>query len=418
MRSYQYYIRNRYMRDPERRQIINNYLNDYNYFNKNNIKMSKIRKENMDQQIKIKQKKEKELHLPKMLYSNIFIGTKLPNISLENQEIRSKSFGNIRSEFIDNPIPFNNERYDKEYIEEMIKLNSQEEKLSNSHVGKPMLLFDDIYNCVDNLELSDKEKEEKEEKEEREEENKNNKINENYNEIKSNTIEQAVATYTESDIKNNSRNKRVIKEEEELFNLRYPKIKMSLATNLTDDSIVHKILEERRNYKQNLQFNDYGKYKFSRRGLNYPEVIPEDNLPNYNGDDSKEHIYFNYRKKVSNPNKIYTPIGSFNNKFNNELSRISRSYGKEESKGRFIKNPLINRYQNSIPYYDIYKDIKFVENRYLDKGRYKYKLLPLINAKMRNFDRLGQKIYQQNIQKRNGELVLNSIALDKSKFGV
>ena len=37
---------------------------------------------------------------------------------------------------------------------------------------------------------------------------------------------------------------------------------------------------------------------------------------------------------------------------------------------------------------------------------------------MRNFDRLGQKIYQQNIQKRNGELVLNSIALDKSKFGV
>ena len=294
----------------------------------------------------------------------------------------------------------------------MIKLNSQEEKLSNSHVGKPMLLFDDIYNCVDNLELSDKEKEEKEE------ENKNNKINENYNEIKSNTIEQAVATYTESDIKNNSRNKRVIKEEEELFNLRYPKIKMSLATNLTDDSIVHKILEERRNYKQNLQFNDYGKYKFSRRGLNYPEVIPEDNLPNYNGDDSKEHIYFNYRKKVSNPNKVYTPIGSFNNKFNNELSRISRSYGKEESKGRFIQNPLINRYQNSIPYYDIYKDIKFVENRYLDKGRYKYKLLPLINAKMRNFDRLGQKIYQQNIQKRNGELVLNSIALDKSKFGV
>ena len=165
----------------------------------------KYRKENMDQQIKIKQKKEKELHLPKMLYSNIFIGTKLPTISLDNQEIRSKSFGNIRSEFIDNPIPFNNERYDKEYIEEMIKLNSQEEKLSNSHVGKPMLLFDDIYNCVDNLELSDKEKEEKEEKEE---ENKNNKINENYNEIKSNTIEQAVATYTESDIKNNSRNKR------------------------------------------------------------------------------------------------------------------------------------------------------------------------------------------------------------------
>ena len=101
---------------------------------------------------------------------------------------------------------------------------------------------------------------------------------------------------------------------------------------------------------------------------------------------------------------------------NYELARISHSYGKEESKGRFLRNPLIDRYQNTIPYYDIYKDIKFVENRYLEKGRYKYKLLPLVNAKMRNFDRLGQKIYQMNLQKRNGELVLNSIGLDKSKL--
>ena len=37
---------------------------------------------------------------------------------------------------------------------------------------------------------------------------------------------------------------------------------------------------------------------------------------------------------------------------------------------------------------------------------------------MRNFDRLGQKIYQMNIQKRNGELVLNSIGLDKSKLAL
>ena len=37
-------------------------------------------------------------------------------------------------------------------------------------------------------------------------------------------------------------------------------------------------------------------------------------------------------------------------------------------------------------------------------------------TKMRNFDRLGQKIYQMNIQKRNGELVLQSIGLDKNKL--
>ena len=72
----------------------------------------------------------------------------------------------------------------------------------------------------------------------------------------------------------NSRNKTPLQNEEGLFNNQYP-VKMSLATNLTDDSIVQKILEERRNYKQILHFNDYGKYKFSRRGLNYPETIPE-----------------------------------------------------------------------------------------------------------------------------------------------
>ena len=79
----------------------------------------------------------------------------------------------------------------------------------------------------------------------------------------------------------------------------------------------------------------------------------------------------------------------------------------------YVKNAFVhgNLSDTSKPIY-----IKFVENRYLDKGRYKYKMLPLINAKMRNFDRLGQKIYQMNIQKRNGELILNSIGLDKSKL--
>ena len=402
MRSNSYVIERRYIKDPSKKRFMNNYLNDYNYFNKNNIKMNKIRKENLNEQIKIKHKKETELRLPKMLYSNLFLGSPLPNVSLDNKEIRTKSLNNIRYDTIDNPVPFNNEKYDKNYIKKTINLESQEEKLNNSHVGKPMMLFDDILNCVDNLELSNRDDE------------LTRKDNNSLSEVKKNTIEQGINTSDNLiDDKIYSRNKSSLQNEGGLFNNH---VKMSLATNLTDDSIVQKVLEERRNYKQILHFNDYGKYKFSRRGLNYPETIPENNLPNYTGDDSQELAYYDYRKKVSNPKKIYNSIGSFNTKFNNELTRISRSYGKEESKLRFINNPLINRYQNTIPYYDIYKDIKFVENRYLDKGRYKYKLLPLINAKMRNFDRLGQKIYQMNIQKRNGELVLNSIGLDRSKL--
>ena len=402
MRSHSYVLERRYIKDPSKKRFMNNYLNDFNYYNKNNIKMSKIRKENMDEQIKIKHKKETELRLPKMLYSNLFLGSPLPNVSLDNKEIRTKSLNNIRYDKIDNPVPFNNEKYDKNYIKKTINLESQEEKLNNSHVGKPMMLFDDILNCVDNLELSNRDDE------------LTRKDNNSLSEVKKNTIEQGINTSDNLiDDKIYSRNKSSLQNEGGLFNNH---VKMSLATNLTDDSIVQKVLEERRNYKQILHFNDYGKYKFSRRGLNYPETIPENNLPNYTGDDSQELAYYDYRKKVSNPKKIYNSIGSFNTKFNNELTRISRSYGKEESKLRFINNPLINRYQNTIPYYDIYKDIKFVENRYLDKGRYKYKMLPLINTKLRNFDRLGQKIYQMNLQKRNGELVLNSIGLDKSKL--
>ena len=260
MRSHSYVLERRYIKDPSKKRFMNNYLNDFNYYNKNNIKMSKIRKENMDEQIKIKHKKETELRLPKMLYSNLFLGSPLPNVSLDNKELRTKSLNNIRYDKIDNPVPFNNEKYDKNYIKKTINLESQEEKLNNSHVGKPMMLFDDILNCVDNLELSNRDDE------------LTRKDNNSLNEVKKNTIEQGINTSDNLiDDKIYSRNKSSLQNEGGLFNNH---VKMSLATNLTDDSIVQKVLEERRNYKQILHFNDYGKYKFSRRGLNYPETIP------------------------------------------------------------------------------------------------------------------------------------------------
>ena len=57
-----------------------------------------------------------------------------------------------------------------------------------------------------------------------------------------------------------------------------------------------------------------------------------------------------------------------------------------------------------IPVYEIYKDIKYIENRYTDK-KFKYKMLPLINQKLRNLDKLADKFYKtQNI--KNG---LNSL---------
>ena len=266
------------------------------------------------------------------------------------------------------------------------------------------MLFDDLLNTVDNLEIEDKDKDEYNLNSKNEIENTSKRENSNISHTKNNLSnsnidedKNVLITINKNINSNNINNNYNIQKQNE----NPPQVKISLATNLTDDSIVQKVLEERRHYKELLKLNEYGKFKYSKEGLNYPDVIPEGKLPKYKGNDSLESQFFNYLKKASNPKKIYNDIGTFNEKFNRELVRISRSYGKEESKGRFLKNPLIERYQNTIPYYDIYKDIKFIENRYLDKGRYKYKLLPLLNTKIRNFDRLGQKIYQMNLQKRN-----------------
>ncbi len=46
-----------------------------------------------------------------------------------------------------------------------------------------------------------------------------------------------------------------------------------------------------------------------------------------------------------------------------------------------------------IPIYDIYKDIKAVENRYIN-SKYTFKLIPLINNKLRSLDKLEDKFYR------------------------
>ena len=49
------------------------YVNDFNQFNKNNIKMSLLRQKHIDSTIKEKKERQSKLHMPKMLYSNVFL---------------------------------------------------------------------------------------------------------------------------------------------------------------------------------------------------------------------------------------------------------------------------------------------------------------------------------------------------------
>ena len=54
-----------------------------------------------------------------------------------------------------------------------------------------------------------------------------------------------------------------------------------------------------------------------------------------------------------------------------------------------------------IPNYEKYKDLKFIENRYICRNRYKYRLKPLVTAQKNNFDKLGNVVYRKEHQKDN-----------------
>ena len=118
-------------------------------------------------------------------------------------------------------------------------------------------------------------------------------------------------------------------------------------------------------------------------------------FPDYKGNDLEEKRMFNYKSKITNPRYNYTNIGSFNDKFNKDLSEISNYYGKEQAKGRFVRNPLISMFSKYIPNYEQYKDLKFIENRYTSGNRYMFRLKSLINNKKNNFDRLADNIYKK-----------------------
>jgi hypothetical protein len=407
---------------------MNSYLNECNYFNKSTIKLALYKQKYLNNLKEKKNKDKQKQKLPKLIYSN-------PVFSLNNALNPINDY-DIKKEIFNKPVPYNNNnRYKADFIEDLLNNPNapiNKEKMVKSHANKKFDLFDDIFNTVDNLQLNNSEGN-----------NKNNEENDflpdyylksltqdnskeiinNNNENETEEKKKSLSVIDENEEKNkninnnnNEINDNVMitiqnKENKDSMSNTFTSPEAQINTVLSNSDLIKKILSENRNYKNTLQFTDYGKYKYTQKGLNYPYDIESKNLPSYVGNDSRDKSYFDYRKKASNTNQIYNNIGSFGNKFNRELARISRSYGKEESKARFVQNPVLKKYHDQIPYYNLYKDLKFVENKYLEKGRYKFKLLPLINTKLRNFDRLGNKVYQMSINKRNQTLKLETIKL-------
>ena len=171
---------------------------------------------------------------------------------------------------------------------------------------------------------------------------------------------------------------------------------LKIATIISDDFLLKQIKNIGRNFKNTLYFDNYGRFKFTDQGLNYPFIYNKfKKIPDYQGKDTEEKKVFKYRSDVIYPKYNYTNIGSFNEKFNQDLSDISNTYGKEDSKGRFLLNPLMTICRKYIPQYDQYKNIKSIENKYNCRNKYKFKLKPLVNVKKGNFDRLAKVIYQK-----------------------
>ena len=174
----------------------------------------------------------------------------------------------------------------------------------------------------------------------------------------------------------------------------------------------NKIKKNKTSFKNNLYFENYGKFKFTKPGILYPKRLKKFELPSYEGNNQEEKKYFNYRKKISFPEQEYNKISHFDEKFNKDLGKISNNYANSVSRTRFTENPLLKKYMEIIPIYDIYKDLKEIENRYIGT-KYKFKLLPLYNKKITNLDKLADRFYKTQYSK---EGLVNLLKIQNKKI--
>ena len=183
-------------------------------------------------------------------------------------------------------------------------------------------------------------------------------------------------------------------------------LEFAKATNLVspieNERQLKNLKSSERLVKDNLILeNNYGKYKFTKTGLEYPKKMGKYELPNFENKYGEDEEYFNFKKKVKFPNLVYNKINNFEEALNKDLEQINKNYGNIKSRARFSKNPLMKRYMEIIPLYEIYKDLKVIENRYVG-SKYKFKLLPLYNKKLSNLDKLAENFYK--VQNLNGDL--------------
>ena len=456
----------------------NLYLNEYNYYFKNAIKMNKLREEKYKEN-KIKTENDRKNNvLPKMLYFNKYLNQNSDQLFLYKNNNNKKTISKFKiysKNIVKNKHPIcissDNRGYNKK-LENAIMAQNIEEK-NKSHIKKTIKAFDDLIQYVGNFKLQNKKiklrinkdsdiitpketingEDNSDNYDDEEEEEDINIEKYNFDEYKkkykqekllkynhSNSQEQLKTFNNQSKLKNNYsedfkdrkniyitasndiiKNPKNIKEnksnpqinkqkkkklrfntdkKEEKKTQQKKKLIINNMAVISDDLLISKIKNIKRDFKNGLFFNEYGKYKFTELGLSYPDSFDKyKKIPDYKGDDIEEQKVFKYRSVITNPKYNYTNIGSFNEKFNIDLSELSTFYGKESSKGRFVRNPLISMFSKYIPNYEKYKDLKCIENRYISRNRYKFRLKPLVSCPKNNFDKLANFVFKREHKK-------------------
>ena len=330
-----------FIKSPREKNKLNFYLNDNNLYVKNSLKLRKKHLSYFKEKIDERNRLKKEYPVPKVLYST-------------------------------SDANFNQTERKKELIEKLSPKNDIKDLMDMMNDFTHNLKFDDL---DENNELNNKEGEKDEEKIKKKnslslDNDKKKKLKiKILNDNKSGILKNETGKkYKEFFLTNNGlNNKHKIKSKSkvELLNdLEYAK-----AKNVFDPAIssnqARNILNQKKMFKTNLYFENYGKYKFTKKGVLYPKTLGEYELPKYEGNNEEEKKYFNFRKEISNPKLTYNRITNFSEKFNRDLGEISNNYGNNLSRTRFTENPLMKKYMEIIPVYEIYKDIKQIENRYL-----------------------------------------------------
>ena len=335
-----------FIQDPREKYKKNFYLNDRNYYAKNSIRMRRTHKNFYNNAIKAKKEEQKRNPVPKILYSTAQSFYNPPvekaNELIETQKSMMNDLVNLMHNFTlelenDNDTDDNKEKMNKTIKQISNKDNNNTSKREEFFITTKNSRFTPKYNRGY---ISNKQK-------------------------LLDDLEYAKATNSNYQIVNNDE-VGLIKNKEKVLK----------------DSM---ILE-----------NNYGKYKYTRTGLVYPDKLEKYKLPNYSSKYGEDEEYFNYKKKVKYPNLVYNKITNFEEALNKDLEMINKTYGKAESRTRFSTNPLMKKYMEMIPLYDIYKDLKVIENRYVG-SKYKYKVLPLYNKRLSNLDKLADKFYKMQI---------------------